>query len=143
VLSGATEGLAQATALVAQELTGARVVALEVSAPFHSRMLAVIEPAFAEALAAARPALVAERATAVTSNFTGGFHGAEADGVVDALIRQISGSVRWIDNMRALAAGADRIIELGPNRPLARFFKELGHEATSILNLRGAEKALA
>ncbi len=58
-------------------------------------------------------------------------------------IARISGSVRWIDNMRALAAGADRIIEVGPGRPLSRFFKDLGHEVAAILNVRGAEKVLS
>jgi malonyl CoA-acyl carrier protein transacylase len=141
VLSGENEGLAQATPLV-QEL-GARVVALEVSAPFHSRLLRGVEPEFAAALEGVRPSLSADCATAVTSNFTGALHEGAADAVVAALLRQITGSVRWIDNMQVLAAGADRIIELGPNKPLSKFFKEIGHDVTPILNVRGAEKVLA
>jgi [acyl-carrier-protein] S-malonyltransferase/trans-AT polyketide synthase/acyltransferase/oxidoreductase domain-containing protein len=143
VLSGSAAGLARATALVEERLR-ARVIALDVSAPFHSRLLAGIEPEFARALDEVRPSLDARRATAVTSNFRGGFHTGEVDALIEALTRQISGSVRWIDNMRALADGpSPKVFEVGPNRPLTRFWKELGHEATAILNVRGAEKAFA
>jgi [acyl-carrier-protein] S-malonyltransferase/trans-AT polyketide synthase/acyltransferase/oxidoreductase domain-containing protein len=143
VLSGALDGLAAAEPRIAAELAGARVVKLEVSAPFHSRALRVIEDEFRAALDAEAAAFDAPRARSVTSNFTGGFHSGDRGELVDALTRQISGSVRWIDNMRAIAAGATAIYEIGPNRPLSRFFKELGHEVTSILNVRGAEKLKA
>jgi malonyl CoA-acyl carrier protein transacylase len=119
------------------------VVSLEVSAPFHSRLLAGIETEFALALDAIRPVLSADCAAYVTSNFTGELHIGATDAIIDALLRQITGSVRWIDNMRVLAEGADRIIELGPNKPLSKFFKEIGHDVTPILNVRGAQKALA
>lgn len=142
VLSGATAGIARATAELTQAIGGAggRVVALDVSAPFHSRALAVIEAEFRAALEAEAHAFDAARARAVTSNFTGGFHAGDAAALTDALTRQISGSVRWIDNMKALADGATAIYEVGPNRPLMRFFKELGHEVTAIINVRGADK---
>jgi [acyl-carrier-protein] S-malonyltransferase len=142
VLSGATEplGRAQAALEAALEAAGGRVVPLDVSAPFHSRHLAVIEPEFRAALEAEAGAFDAARARAVTSNFLGGFHTGDAAALVDALARQISGSVRWIENMTALADGADAIVEIGPNRPLARFFKEMGRDVVSIINVRGAEK---
>jgi [acyl-carrier-protein] S-malonyltransferase/trans-AT polyketide synthase/acyltransferase/oxidoreductase domain-containing protein len=145
VISGSTEGLQRATAELTQAIGGAggRVVALEVSAPFHSRALAVIEGEFRAALDAEAARFDAPRARAVTSNFTGGFHAGDRAALVDALTRQISGSVRWIDNMKALADGAGAIFEVGPNRPLMRFFKELGHEVTAIINLRGADKIAA
>src|SRR5262249_52936695 len=52
VLSGLADGLARATA--ALEAAGARVVPLEVSAPFHSRHLAAVEAPFGRALAETR-----------------------------------------------------------------------------------------
>jgi malonyl CoA-acyl carrier protein transacylase len=136
VLSGLTDALTQAAARL--EETGARTVAIEVSAPFHSRHLAIIEPAFGWALA--ETSFQREHVSVVTSNFTGVFH--EPDLFLDALTRQISGSVRWVDNMRTLASGADRIIEIGPGKPLSRFFKELGREVLSIVNVRTAERVL-
>jgi malonyl CoA-acyl carrier protein transacylase len=142
VLSGSSDGVRRAGAALQAELPGVRVVALEVSAPFHSRHLAVIEPEFRKALEAEAPGFDAGRARAATSNLLGGFHTGGLDDLVFALTRQISSPVRWIDNMKALAEGADTIYEVGPNRPLSRFFKELGRDVVAILNVRGAEREL-
>jgi [acyl-carrier-protein] S-malonyltransferase/trans-AT polyketide synthase/acyltransferase/oxidoreductase domain-containing protein len=130
----------QAELEAALDEAGGRVIPLEVSAPFHSRHLAVIEGEFRAALEAEAPGFDPARAVAVTSNFTGTFHTGAAADLVDALTRQISGSVRWVENMRALAEGMDPIVEIGPNRPLARFFKELGRDVVSVINVRGADK---
>ena len=62
------------------------------------------------------------------------------DGIIDGLTRQISGSVRWMENMAALSERAEVIYEVGPNKPLARFFKEQGRDVQSIINVRSAEK---
>jgi malonyl CoA-acyl carrier protein transacylase len=117
-----------------------RVVPLNVSAPFHSRMMRVIEDEFRALLGEA--GLDAARASAVTSNFTGGFHGAEPAALVDHLTRQISGTVRWIENMQALIAGSGAIFEVGPNRPLKGFFKTAGKDIASIISVKAAEKEL-
>ena len=45
--------------------------------------------------------------------------------------------------MRALVPLADRILEVGPGRPLRGFFKSLGVEVTSIISCKTAEKAIA
>ena len=142
VLSGEAGAIDRASDALeaAFEGTGGRVVALEVSAPFHSRALAVIEPEFRAALVAEADAFDASRAPAVTSNLGGGFHGADRDGIIDGLTRQISGSVRWMENMAALSERAEVIYEVGPNKPLARFFKEQGRDVQSIINVRSAEK---
>ncbi|MGH7805463.1 MAG: ACP S-malonyltransferase [Candidatus Binatia bacterium] len=137
VLSGPAAGVAEATKRLAAE--GRRCVALEVSAPFHSRMMRGIEDAFAGHLASVE--LDLSRAPAVASNFTGGFHEASADSIRGALVRQIAGTVRWVDNMRAIAPRAKQIVELGPGRPLTGFFKELGVATVAVRNLREAEKA--
>jgi [acyl-carrier-protein] S-malonyltransferase len=142
VLSGSSASLARAGDVLeaALEPTGGRVVALDVSAPFHSRALRVIEAEFERALDGEAGAMNAARATSVTSNLLGGFHAGTSEALISALVRQISGPVRWIDNMKALAEGATTIYEIGPNRPLTRFFKELGHEVQPIINVRSAEK---
>ncbi len=67
---------------------------------------------------------------------SGGFHSGELDDLVDALVAQVSGPVRWIENMRALSEGGAQVIEVGPHRPLVRFFDEIGCPAQSIVNLR-------
>ncbi len=115
---------------------------LLVSAPFHSRRMRAIEPEFRAALDEAAPRFAAERSATVTSNVRGGFHTGDMGDLLDALERQISGSIDWIANMHALVAAADRIIEVGPNRPLRRFFKSLGVEIVSIISVKTAERAL-
>ncbi len=80
---------------------GRRLIPLNVSAPFHSRLMREVEPAFGAELAAA--AIEASSAPRVASNYTGTFHADDADRVRDALVKQISGTVRWVDNMRAIA----------------------------------------
>ena len=138
VVSGAARDVEKAKERLSGD--GRRCVPLNVSAPFHSRFMKAIEPAFARELAAVR--LDADAAPLVASNYTGQFHHADADSVRDCLVRQISGTVRWVDDMREIAAVAARVIEVGPNRPLSAFFREIGVKVSAVTNLKGAEKAL-
>jgi len=145
VLSGTTAHLERACGRVTELLGGAapRIVLLDVSAPFHSRLMRRIDAGFRAELAAAAPSFDASRAAAVTSNFTGTFHSPSREALVEALARQLCGTVDWIANMRALAARATRIFEVGPNRPLRGFFKALGHDVTAVVSERQAVAALA
>jgi [acyl-carrier-protein] S-malonyltransferase len=120
---------------------GRRLVPLNVSAPFHSRLMREVEPAFSADLAVA--ALEASRALHVASNYTGTFHADDADRVRDALVKQISGTVRWVDNMRAIAERAAQIYEIGPGKPLSGFFKDLGVTVAAITDLAGARQVLS
>jgi [acyl-carrier-protein] S-malonyltransferase/trans-AT polyketide synthase/acyltransferase/oxidoreductase domain-containing protein len=138
VISGSAEDVERARELLVAP--GRRFVPLNVSAPFHSRFMRPVEGQFAEELARAR--LDAALAPRVASNFTGGFHSDDETSVRENLVRQISGTVRWVDNMRALAARADRIVEIGPARPLSGFFRELGISTTAVVSLKSAERAL-
>jgi [acyl-carrier-protein] S-malonyltransferase len=86
-----------------------------------------------------RPLLVesAERwlpagATSVTCNLTGALHDANATAIVERLAGQVTAPVRWLDNMRVLAERADRVIELGPGKPLRAFFSSIGVEVVSV-----------
>ncbi len=144
VLSGAAADVEKASARFVELLAGVehQVVALNVSAPFHSRMMRSIEPGFRAELEAAGPKLEAARATTVTSNLTGAFHTGDLTKLIDGLTKQISGTVDWIANMKVLAASATQIYEVGPNRPLRGFFKTLGRDVTSILNVKSVEKGL-
>ena len=119
-----------------------RMVPLDVSAPFHSPMMMPIEPAFATLLESASARWEAARARCVTSNFTGGFHDGDEAALRTRLVRQISGTVRWRDNMAALTAQPVRIVEIGPGRPLRGFFKAIGVAVDSITDTRAAERVL-
>lgn len=145
VLSGPQAAMSRACACVQDVAKQIEVelVPLTVSAPFHSRRMAIIEPEYRAALDDAAPAFAAERSSAVTSNLRGEFHSGEHHDLLDALERQVSGRVNWMANMRALAPLADRILEVGPGRPLRGFFKSMGIEVTSIVSCKTAEKAVA
>jgi malonyl CoA-acyl carrier protein transacylase len=142
VLSGPAAAMERACACATEMAadTTLEFTALVVSAPFHSRRMRTIEGPFRAALDDAAPRLVPERAVAVTSNVRGGFHTGDIGDLLDALERQISGSVDWIGNMRALVAVSDHIVEVGPNRPLRRFFKSVGVEIASIVSVKTAER---
>jgi [acyl-carrier-protein] S-malonyltransferase len=142
VLSGLAADVATAERRLATDQS-LRLVPLDVSAPFHSPLIAGIEPAFAAVLDACDDGWDASRAPAVTSNLTGGFHDADPALLRERLVRQISGRVRWRSNMAALADGATRIVEIGPGRPLRGFFKAVGVTIESITDVRSATRALA
>jgi [acyl-carrier-protein] S-malonyltransferase/trans-AT polyketide synthase/acyltransferase/oxidoreductase domain-containing protein len=142
VLSGLAEEVREVERRLVERGAPVRVVPLEVSAPFHSRWMVPIEPAFADVLQAPSARWDARRAPAVASNVTGGFHAADVPLVRGRLVRQVSGTVRWRENMRALAAGAGRLVEIGPGRPLRGFFKAVGVAVESITDVRSAARVL-
>jgi malonyl CoA-acyl carrier protein transacylase len=139
VISGAKAAVEGAVAELREKIPGINAVFLNVSAPFHSRMMAPIEEEFRAYLTSfqIRP----EHSSRVLSNFSGTFHRPET--LIDHLVRQISGSVRWIENMQALIDTKASIVEVGPNRPLGKFFSTLGVEVPSVLNVKGMKKVFS
>jgi malonyl CoA-acyl carrier protein transacylase len=131
VLSGRATDLALAEGRIAGDprLQGAKLTRLAVSAPFHSRLMAPIEAPFRTILVGID--LAVERCPAVLSNFTGTWHTPAT--LADSLVRQISGPVRWVDDMQALAA-IPRVVEVGPGRPLRAFFRSLDRTIDSVFN---------
>lgn len=145
VISGSAADVAQGVARIqaSPELHGARAKLLDVSAPFHSRLMAPIEAGFRALLQASSRTWAPARAAQVVSNYTGAFHLGESEAVVDALTRQISGGVRWVDDMRALLSlSPTRVLEIGPNRPLRGFFRALDVEVEAIFNTTTARRVL-
>jgi len=126
----------------------AKVRMLTVSAPFHSRLMAEIEPGFRSLLFDAAVHWNAERSRLVASNTTGAMHDGRIEGLVDRLTRQISGTVHWVDNMKTLCAQRpNSILEIGPGRPLRGFFRGLGDtlgtaNLEAITNLSSARRVL-
>ena len=151
VISGATEDVQTAVERYQDSPVGVRskIRMLTVSAPFHSRLMATIEPGFRSLLFDASRKWNAERSACVVSNTSGEMHDGSLDGLVDRLTKQISGTVRWVDNMVTLCAlPADRVIEIGPGRPLRGFFRGLNEQLQdrpleAITNLTSAQRALA
>lgn len=145
VLSGEKTALEQLVTELEQHYQpqGIRCVTLQVSAPFHSRHMQAVEQAFHAFLTEFKDSFVASAAVNVVSNYLGRFYQADADEIITALAKQLSGSVKWRDNMAALVSKASNILELGPNRPLRGFFKTIDVDIASVINLRSADKAFA
>ncbi|PKN53756.1 MAG: ACP S-malonyltransferase [Deltaproteobacteria bacterium HGW-Deltaproteobacteria-13] len=117
-----------------------RFIRLNVSAPFHSRLMKTIEDRFADTLEKFGHNLNPLNAAKVTSNFTGGFHAESVSDVRKNLVHQISNTVNWRNNMQALAQKAEEIYEVGPGRPLRDFFKTIGVACQSITGMTAADK---
>ena len=143
VISGEKGAMPAAERSLAGELAGEgpfRFVALNVSAPFHSRFMRTVQELFRDALEFLRRYLVPDRAVSVTSNFTGNFHLEEMHKVIEHLTLQLSNTVRWRDNMKALSQRSGTIIEIGPGRPLRDFFRTIDVTCRSITTLSSAER---
>ncbi|MGV8081220.1 MAG: ACP S-malonyltransferase [Syntrophales bacterium] len=143
VLSGLKEGVEEAVARLRNSLDegeGCRFVPLTVSAPFHSRFMKSAEAPLEDTLREIRPRMVTEAAPRVASNACGGFHEPSGDSVIRNLVRQVSGTVRWVDNMQAVASRAESIFEIGPGRPLRDFFRALDVDCTSVSTLSAVRR---
>jgi [acyl-carrier-protein] S-malonyltransferase len=74
----------------------------------------------------------------VAANVTGGIV-TTAEAAKDALIRQVTGTVRWVDCVQSLkAAGAELYIESGPGKVLCGLLKQID-PALKTLNVEDPE----
>ena len=116
-----------------------KVVPLQVSAPFHC---ALMHPA-QDRLATTLEALTLEDpAFPVVCNVDARLLTRHTD-ILDALIRQVSSSVRWVECVELLVAqGATHLIELGPGKVLTGLTRQiLGRGIASPVSLNVEDKA--
>lgn len=147
VLAGTREGLSVARQQLEQALADNRsepwrFVDIAVNTPFHSSWMNCIEPAFAEVLQPIQSRLKVANATRVTSNFNGSFHHEDAAMICSDLVHQISGTVRWQENMVSLLMASEQVIEIGPACPLRGFFKTLGVAVQPVSSVRKLDRML-
>ncbi|MDX2101043.1 MAG: [acyl-carrier-protein] S-malonyltransferase [Alphaproteobacteria bacterium] len=141
VISGTAAAVARAIALAPQH--GAkRAIALNVSAPFHCRLMQPAADAMAEALATTEirvPSVpLVANVTAVATS--------DPDAIRRQLVEQVTGVVRWRDCVAALPAlGVDALAEVGSGKVLAglarRIVKDL--EAVGVATPAEAEALAA
>jgi len=141
VLSGRQDDLDKTLEALTSHFEGEkfRAVPLTVSAAFHSRWMSPVESEFHEFLLPFADDIQEENLPKVASNYLGEFYLADKLQLIEALAKQISGTVKWRDNMNLLKD--KNILELGPNRPLRGFFKTIDVDITSVINLKSANKA--
>jgi [acyl-carrier-protein] S-malonyltransferase len=141
VISGATAAVERAIAL-AKERGAKRAVLLQVSAPFHCSLMQPAQDGLAPILqeipfsAAKVPVVVNVDAALIT----------EGAQLRDALIRQVTGAVRWTQSMQLLIAeGVTTFIEVGPGKVLSGLLRQIdrSQKCAQVEDPASLEKLLA
>jgi [acyl-carrier-protein] S-malonyltransferase len=128
VISGALAAVEKASA-IAKAKGARRAVMLPVSAPFHCALMQPAQEEVARVLAALT---LHDPSIPVAANITGALL-ITADAARDALIRQVTGAVRWVDCVQALvAAGPTHFIEVGPGKVLCGLLKQIDPTQKSL-----------
>jgi len=110
---------------IAAEKGFRKAIMLQVSAPFHCRLMQPAADAMAEALA---NATIAPLAVPVISNVTAAPTTTPAE-IRRLLVEQVTGMVRWRESVLAMkAAGVDRLVELGAGKALTGMVKRIDSE---------------
>lgn len=121
VISGHAAGVERAVKL-ADERGAKRAKVLPVSAPFHCSLMKPAQERLAVDLQALNfsapgfPIVCNVDAAPVTT----------ADAARDALVRQVTGSVRWVESMQSLMAqGVQTLVEIGPGKVLCGLMRQI------------------
>jgi [acyl-carrier-protein] S-malonyltransferase len=137
VIAGHRAAVLEASA-AAQE-RGGKVIPLNVSAPFHSALMAPARAPLAEALgkitvsAPAFPVLANVDVEAKTT----------PEAIVAALVAQVDSPVRWVEIIRAMRQmGVTHALEFGPGRVLAGLARRIdkGLAVLSVYNVESIDK---
>jgi [acyl-carrier-protein] S-malonyltransferase len=118
-----------------------RAIALPVSAPFHSSLMA---PAAARLREALRDVPVGAPRIPVVHNVDAKISG-DAEAVKAALVAQADHPVLWVECVKRIAAhGATHLLECGPGRVLAPMAKRIaeGLQGLALCDRQGIEQGL-
>jgi [acyl-carrier-protein] S-malonyltransferase len=141
VISGSASAVERASAL-AKERGAKKVVALAVSAPFHCALMQPAQDRLAPRLG---EIAFADAKVPVAVNVDAALV-SKRDALRDALVRQVTGSVRWIECVRLLIEQQPtHFIEVGPGKVLSGLMRQIDR-SQSCLNVQdeaSLEKALA
>jgi [acyl-carrier-protein] S-malonyltransferase len=141
VISGALAAVERASAL-AKAKGARRAVMLPVSAPFHC---ALMQPAQEELARVLAGLTLHDPSIPVAANVTGALL-TTAAAARDALIRQVTGAVRWVDCVQALVhAVPTHFIEVGPGKVLGGLLKQIdpAQKALNVEDHASLEATLA
>ena len=121
VISGHTAAVERATKL-ADERGAKRAKVLQVSAPFHCSLMKPAQDRLAIDLSSIT---FSKPAAGVVCNVDAALL-EDGDDSRDALIRQVTGSVKWEQSMRLLIGqGVDTFVEIGPGRVLCGLMRQI------------------
>lgn len=129
VISGHAAAVERATKL-ASGRGAKRAIMLQVSAPFHCSLM---KPA-QDRLAADLQSLGFQQPTVPIVCNVDAASIEDADAARDALVRQVTGAVKWEPSMRLLIAkGIQALVEVGPGKVLCGLMRQIDR-ATTCLN---------
>jgi [acyl-carrier-protein] S-malonyltransferase len=127
VIAGNTEAVDRAVELLSG--VARKVVKLKVSAPFHCALMKPAQDRLAPDLAAlnfSRPAMPV--VTNVDARAT-----TAPDELRDALVRQVSAPVRWVESMQLLMShGVDTFVEAGPGKVLSGLMRQISRDVKML-----------
>jgi [acyl-carrier-protein] S-malonyltransferase len=127
VIAGNTEAVDRAVELLSG--VARKVVKLKVSAPFHCALMKPAQVRLAPDLAAlnfSRPAMPV--VTNVDARAT-----TAPDELRDALVRQVSAPVRWVESMQLLMShGVDTFVEAGPGKVLSGLMRQISRDVKML-----------
>ena len=133
VLSGSKAGVAEVEKLAAA--AGLKCIVLNVAGAFHSPLMASARERLAGVL---KDVAFQSPRLPVLSNVTGQPHAADSHAIREAMLRQVTESVRWADCVRtAMAAGNRTFVEFGPGKVLSGLIKRIDKQNT-VLNVQDA-----
>ena len=128
VISGHTAAVERATKL-ASERGAKRAIILSVSAPFHCSLM---KPAQDRLAADLQLLKLQNPDVAVVCNVDAAIV-EEADRAREALVRQVTGSVKWDQSVRLLIAkGIQTFVEVGPGKVLCGLMRQIDRSRTSL-----------
>ena len=128
VISGHKNAVERATKL-ASARGAKRAVMLPVSAPFHCSLMKPAQDRLAGDLRALK---LQNPAVPVVSNVDAALVN-NAESSRDALIRQVTGAVKWEQSMRLLiASGVQTFVEVGPGKVLCGLMRQIDRSKTCL-----------
>lgn len=134
VISGKKEAVETACEKL-KEAGAKRTIPLNVSGPFHSKMLSEAGNQLSKVLETVK---IHTPVIPYVSNVTAAYV-TTAEEVRPLLARQVYSSVRWHQSVETmLADGVDRFVEIGPGKTLSGFMKKIAKDVT-VLNIEKLE----
>ncbi len=121
VIAGHAKAVERASAKL-KEAGAKRVLPLPVSAPFHCALMQPVVPRLDAVLSKVQ---FSAPGVPVVTNVEAAAN-SDAGRIKDLLLRQVTGSVRWVETVQALEKeGVTRVIELGPGKVLCGLVKRI------------------
>jgi [acyl-carrier-protein] S-malonyltransferase len=140
VISGAKQAVERAADLC--KAAGAkRTVMLQVSAPFHCKLMQPAQERLATDLEAVS---FRDPAFPVACNVDARLLTRRAD-ILDCLIRQVTGPVRWVECIQLLIAhGATHFVEVGPGKVLTGLMRQIdrGQKTSNVEDQASLDKTI-